>query len=105
MKNKINTYGYCVIKGKSNIPLHIVEIKHVMVHGFYVFSTANQANKFINDQISDLNRYEKITYNPDYIFSKNLIKAYKQTLNLFSKIENKCIYISYPSINYFVKEL
>lgn len=90
--NTINTYGYMVIKHKNNIPLHIVEIYHERYHGICVFSNSEHAQNFINTTIKELNAFAKCKYNFDFDFNTDLVKLYKNSDALFSKVQNKQIH-------------
>lgn len=89
--NKINTYGYCVVKNKNNFPLHIVEINHNILAGLYAFNNSVDAKKKIEEVKKS---FPNIIYNSEYLFNKNLINIYSNnTEGLCSNKNNREIYI------------
>lgn len=86
----INTYGYCVIKSKLGLPLHVVEIRSDLVHGVYVYSTARQAQGAVNTAKYSLD----CDYDPDFHFAQNIIDAYKNADALFSHCDSYEIYVA-----------
>jgi len=97
-ENTINTYGYCVIRSAAGFPLHIVEINHTMHAGFAVFSTAADARSYILQEINRCFSYGPLAYDPGFVFSDRLVKLYrdqtKENNGMFSKVENRQIYIN-----------
>lgn len=91
----MNEYGYAVFAGTANgknFPLHVVEIRNGFFAGFSVFSTAQDAKSYIQQKKENLAGLE---YNPDFDFSPALVSCYTKSGNrLFSKIENRQIYIA-----------
>lgn len=75
-QNRINTYGYAVYRGKDGKPLHVVEICHNMLASFRTFSNAMAAIDFINMEKASLGKFANLSYNPDFVFTENLLKYY-----------------------------
>ena len=85
----MNTYGYMVIRSRVG-PLHIVETRHEVYHGFSVFNCARDARNAILHNIDTLPGLE---YNSDFQFNSALVTAYtNQNARLFSSVENRQIY-------------
>ena len=92
---KINQYNYEVHPGRDGLPLHIVEIKSVYLAAFSVFSSARDATAYINTEKERHARYNvKLQYNYDAALSPVLLNLYKNARALFSKLEDRQLYIA-----------
>lgn len=94
--NKINTYGYMVVKhGKYHMPLFVVEIYSNLVHGIHFFNNNKDANNFIQSEKASLKSCGiELEYDYDFSFSAtdNCINSIQNSDHPFSKIENRQIY-------------
>ena len=83
----INTYGYMVVRNTPNkIPLHVVQVSSQVLSAFKVFVSAIDAIAYI-DNIKDdlLHYYIDLRYDSDFRFEDNLVEAYQNAKELFTK--------------------
>lgn len=91
----LNTYTYEVHRGRHSFPLHIVEIKSVYLDAFSVSSSAADALTYIQEEKERHAAYHvELTYNPDMELCPGLLDLYKGARALFSKLENRQLYIA-----------
>ena len=87
-----NYYTYEVHKNTAlNIPLHIVEYHSPITCGCAVFSNAKEATAFIRSLKNDFS----LEYDFTASINKNILTAYINAASLFSKTENKQLYLAY----------
>ena len=87
-----NIYTYEVHTNEAlHFPLHIVDYTTPLCCGCAVFSNAKDARAFILELKADF----PIEYDFDRTIPSSILDAYKNARSLFSKIENRQLYIAY----------
>ena len=93
----MNDYTYQVVKSAAGFPLHIVSITSCYLAAFSVFNSAADAVAYIKEQKTKHKEYNvDIFYNPEKSIAGNCLKAFTTEEPLFSKLENRQLYIAPP---------
>lgn len=93
MKNTIETYGMICKQHKSGLPIYIVGICSTLLASTQCFSSCEDAEKYLESEKARLSHYAiNLQYAKNYHFPENIVDYILSGNNLYSKIENHCMY-------------